>query len=119
MACLNNRQVQKIVLDLAKNYVDAFGKHTAKDTLVSMEDIRSLEPMLYDHTAALVRIFALGSDIQGERDKIIQALKPVFCGVSPMSGEAKDNKTGWNPLTGPPKQPLFNGNIGKMLPWGS
>ena len=29
-----------------------------------------------------------------------------------MSGEAKDHKTGWDPLVGPPKRPLCNGNIG-------
>ena len=82
---------KKIVLDLAKNYVDALTKHTVKDTQVSIEDIRSLEPMLYDQTAALVRIFALGNDSLGEKDRIVQALKPVICGVYPMSGEAKDH----------------------------
>ena len=67
--------------------------------------------MLYDHTAALVRIFCQGNDIQGERDKSVQALKPVFFGVSSMSWEANNHKTGWYPLIGPPKKPLCNGHI--------
>ena len=67
---------------------------------------------MYDHIGALVRGFGLGRGCFGETDRIVQALKPMACGVIPMSGEAKDHKSGWNQQEGPPKRPLCNGNIG-------
>ena len=103
---------KKLVLDLKENYIQGLRKHTVKDTVVQLEDMVEFEIELYNHVAALVRVFGLGKQSEGETEKIIKAMKLTFCSVTPMSGEAKDHKTGWDPAVGPPKHPLCNGNIG-------
>ena len=87
-------------------------KHSANDQLVEIEEVVAQEKDLYDHTAAILRIFGFGKEYPEEADKIVQSMKPGFCGVAPLSGEFKDHKEGWSQAEGPPVRPLCNGNVG-------
>ena len=71
-----------------------------------------IQDEIYDHTAAFIRAFGFGKACSGETDKIIRAFKPVWCYVSSMIVEAKDNKVGWTPALGQLKRPLCNGKTG-------
>ena len=103
---------KRLVLDKKENYRNGLMQHASKDTVVTVEQVRAREELLYDTSNAIIRIFGFGRSYEDEQDKISQSLKPTFCGVTPMSGEAKDHKQGWSQDTGPPKRPLCNGNIG-------
>ena len=111
-------KTQMIVLDTVVNYRRGLERHSIGDPVVSLEDITAKEIRLYDYIAALARIFSMGRDEHQEQDKIIQALKLVFCGVAALNGEAKDHKEGWEVSTGPPKRPLVNGNINANVNMG-
>ena len=99
-------------LNLVDNYVKAVQAHTENDIQVTLEEVREKEPMIYDHQAAINRIFGFGRATPEEGDKILQSQKPVFSGVAPMGGQGKDHKEGWDNTLGPPVRPVVNGNIG-------
>ena len=60
----------------------------------------------------------MGRAKDGENARIVQALKPVYCRVAALSGEAKDPKQGWLLQEGPHKRPLCNGNVGANATMG-
>ena len=87
---------RRIVLATKDKYMEAIKKHTVRDPIVSMEDVTAGEEEIYDTTTLLISIFGMGKDKEDQPDLIAQALKPVQCGVTPMLGQWKDHKAGWD-----------------------
>ena len=85
---------QRQVLGLADKYREAVAAQTEGDVVVDLGTVAKLEEEIYDHTAAILRIFKFGRDKPEESDKILQALKPVFSAVPARGGQWKDHKQG-------------------------
>ena len=93
---------KKMVLTTVDSYFEGLLPNTEKDTPVSLEEVTVGEELIYNTTALHISIFGIGKDGEVQPDLITQALNPVFCAVTDMSGLPKDHKQRWTSCRGHP-----------------